>query len=258
MIKLITLISLLLFNVSCTADHYLNQDKKNKRHYSKNYTRKVFNNFKYTMPSESMQVGIPKSKKSVSQNYSSVESFDSSDYAVKSKDSDGNIIGDEEDFSDDASVAKIDNDNSNSDSAQKPYSGYFKIGEPYSIFGVSYTPQNYESFEESGTASWYGSEFHGKQTANGEIYNMGDITAAHPTLPLPSLIKATNLKNGKSTIVRVNDRGPFAKNRIIDFSERTAEILGFKDKGTTEVKIELLREETDALYKKLRIKNKNN
>ena len=138
------------------------------------------------------------------------------------------------------------------------YSGHFKIGNPYKISGISYTPQNYQSFEEEGTASWYGSEFHGKKTANGEIYNMGDITAAHPTLPLPSLIKVTNLKNNKTLVVRVNDRGPFAKNRIIDVSEKTAEILGFKGQGTTKVKIEFLRKETDEMLSKLGIANKKN
>lgn len=84
---------------------------------------------------------------------------------------------------------------------------------------------------------------------------MGDLTAAHPTLPLPSIIKVTNLKNGKSQILRVNDRGPFAKNRIIDVSERAADLLGFKGKGTTEVKVELLRDDTDELLQKLKIKN---
>ena len=116
-----------------------------------------------------------------------------------------------------------------------------KIGNTYKIFGISYTQQDYDFFEEEGIASWYGSDFHGKKTANGEIYNMGDITAAHPTLPLPSLIKVTNLENSKTLIVRVNDRGPFSKNRIIDVSEKSAEILGFKNKGTAKVKIEFLR-----------------
>ena len=135
------------------------------------------------------------------------------------------------------------------------YSGHFKIGKPYTAFGVAYTPQDYESFEEIGTASWYGEDFHGKKTANGEIYNMGDLTAAHPTLPLPSLIKVTNLQNGKTQILKVNDRGPFAKNRVIDVSEKAAELLGFKGRGTTEVKVELLRDDTDQLLQKLKIKN---
>jgi rare lipoprotein A (peptidoglycan hydrolase) len=135
------------------------------------------------------------------------------------------------------------------------YRGYFKVGNPYQIFGVSYVPQNYEDFEETGTASWYGDDFHGKATANGEVYNMKEMTAAHPTLPLPSLVRVTNLKNGKSVIVRVNDRGPFAKGRIIDVSEKAADALGFKGQGTTKVRIELLRNETDELLAKLKIRN---
>jgi len=124
------------------------------------------------------------------------------------------------------------------------YEGYFKIGKPYQIFGVTYTPKNYDNFEEIGTASWYGDQFNGKKTANGETYNKGSMTAAHPTLPLPSLVKVTNLKNNKSVIVRVNDRGPFAKNRVIDLSQKAAEILEYKNKGTTIVKIELLKDDT--------------
>ncbi len=131
------------------------------------------------------------------------------------------------------------------------YEGIFKIGKPYTAFDITYTPQNYETFEEIGTASWYGKDFHGKKTANGETYNLDDLTAAHPTLPLPSMIKVTNLDNNKSQVVRVNDRGPFAKNRVIDVSEKTAEILGFKNKGTTQVKVELLREETDKMLEML-------
>jgi len=131
------------------------------------------------------------------------------------------------------------------------YNGIFKIGKPYTAFDITYTPQNYETFEEIGTASWYGKDFHGKKTANGEIYNLGDLTAAHPTLPLPSIVKITNLNNNKSQVVRVNDRGPFAKSRVIDVSEKTAEILDFKNKGTTQVKVELLREETDKMLEML-------
>jgi rare lipoprotein A (peptidoglycan hydrolase) len=135
------------------------------------------------------------------------------------------------------------------------YRGYFKIGNPYQVFGVSYFPQNYEDYEEIGTASWYGDDFHGKETANGEIYDMQSMTAAHPTLPLPSLVRVTNLRNNKSVIVRVNDRGPFAKNRVIDVSEKAADALQFKGQGTTEVKIQLLRNDTDELLEKLKIKN---
>lgn len=135
------------------------------------------------------------------------------------------------------------------------YVGEYKVGNPYEIFGVSYFPQEYEDFEEIGTASWYGDDFHGKKTANGEIYNMEEMTAAHRTLPLPSMVRITNLQNDKTAIVRVNDRGPFAKNRIIDVSEKAAIALGFKDNGTTQVKVELLRNETDELLTNLGIKN---
>lgn len=135
------------------------------------------------------------------------------------------------------------------------YVGEYKVGKEYEVFGVKYTPQKYDDFEEVGTASWYGDDFQGKKTANGEIYHKGDMTAAHPTLPLPSMVKVTNLDNGKSSIVRVNDRGPFAKNRIIDVSEKAADELGFKGKGTTTVKIEFLPEETEDMLTKLKLKN---
>jgi rare lipoprotein A len=134
------------------------------------------------------------------------------------------------------------------------YEGYFKVGNPYKIFDTLYVPQDYEEFEEVGIASWYGDDFHGKQTANGEIYNMGSMTAAHRTLPLPSIVKVTNLQNNKSVIVRVNDRGPFAKNRVIDLSERAANLLEYKNKGTAKVKIELMRYETDKFLESLQIK----
>lgn len=134
--------------------------------------------------------------------------------------------------------------------------GYFKVGNPYEIEGVSYFPQNYEDFEETGTASWYGPDFHGNKTANGETYDSFTMTAAHPTLPMPSMVRVTNLRNGKSVIVRVNDRGPFSKSRIIDVSEKAADELGFKDEGTTEVRIQLLRDETEEMLKKLNVKEK--
>jgi rare lipoprotein A (peptidoglycan hydrolase) len=133
------------------------------------------------------------------------------------------------------------------------YEGYFKIGKPYKIYNILYVPKDYEEFEEVGTASWYGDAFHGKETANGETYNMKSLTAAHRTLPLPSIVKVTNLNNNKSVIVRVNDRGPFAKNRVIDLSQKAAEILEYKNKGTARVKIELLRTETDELLASLNL-----
>ncbi len=112
-----------------------------------------------------------------------------------------------------------------------------KIGQPYEINGQWYHPRLVDDYREVGVASWYGVPFHGRKTANGEIYDMHGISAAHPTLPLPSLAKVTNLQNGRSIVVRVNDRGPFAKQRIIDLSRRAAWELGFKDQGTTDVEV---------------------
>lgn len=132
------------------------------------------------------------------------------------------------------------------------YTGYYKVGNPYEINGVTYYPQEYVHYSEIGLASWYGDDFHNKQTANGEIFNMNDMTAAHKTLPLPSIVKVTNLENGRSVIVRVNDRGPFVDNRIIDVSKRAAEELGFKNSGLMSVKVELLKKETEEF---LRIHN---
>ncbi len=115
--------------------------------------------------------------------------------------------------------------------------GYHKIGKPYEIAGTMYHPRHDPHYEEMGTASWYGDAFHAQTTANGEVYDMDALTAAHRTLPLPSLVMVTNLANGKSLLVRVNDRGPFKKGRIIDLSRRVAEILGFKHLGTAEVRV---------------------
>lgn len=128
-------------------------------------------------------------------------------------------------------------------------------GNSYQLSGASYFSQSYVEFEEVGGASWYGDDFHGKRTANGEIYDSNAMTAAHRTLPLPSTIRVTNLRNGRMVIVRVNDRGPFSGNRIIDVSKKAAEELGFKDQGTTKVYIQLLRDDTDEMIKKMKIKN---
>lgn len=100
-----------------------------------------------------------------------------------------------------------------------------------------------ESFTQTGKASWYGSAFHGKKTANGERFNMNQLTAAHRTLPFASLVKVTNLNNGKSVVVRINDRGPFHGNRILDVSQAAAKLLGFQSQGTAKVKIEPYRKE---------------
>lgn len=127
----------------------------------------------------------------------------------------------------------------------------YKIGEPYEISGVEYTPQVDYGYTESGIASWYGDDFHGKATANGEIYDMNLLTAAHRTLPLPSIVRVTNLENGRTLVVRVNDRGPFSRGRIIDLSRRGAELLDFKTKGTALVRVDILPRESRRLAAKL-------
>ncbi|WP_338022601.1 septal ring lytic transglycosylase RlpA family protein [Bartonella australis] len=121
---------------------------------------------------------------------------------------------------------------------QKKDEGRFVVGKPYQIKGKWYHPKDDLSYKRVGKASWYGSYFHGRLTANGEIYNMNLLTAAHPTLPLPSYARVTNLKNGASIIVRVNDRGPFKKDRIIDLSKQAAVMLGYADEGVTDVQVE--------------------
>ena len=116
-------------------------------------------------------------------------------------------------------------------------SGYRKVGAPYTINGVTYVPREDASYRAFGIASWYGPGFHGRLTANGEIYDMHALTAAHPTLPLPSYVRVTNLLNGRSLLLRVNDRGPYVANRVIDVSRRAAELLGFVSAGTTAVQV---------------------
>lgn len=121
-------------------------------------------------------------------------------------------------------------------------SGLFKVGQPYQIQGQWYYPQESYSYEETGIASWYGPGFHGKRTANGEVYHQGQLTAAHRTLQMPSFVRVTNLSNGKSVVVRVNDRGPFARGRVIDVSEQAATLLGFRGNGTARVRVQVLPE----------------
>lgn len=124
----------------------------------------------------------------------------------------------------------------------KPTPG-MKLGKPYMIDGKTYYPEYDPSYDKIGTASWYGPGFHGKYTASGELFNQNDLTAAHPTLPMPSLVRVTNLTNGKSLIVRVNDRGPFAHNRIIDLSKKSAQSLGIT--SLAEVRVQFLKQETE-------------
>ena len=116
----------------------------------------------------------------------------------------------------------------------------YKLGEPYEIDHVWYFPSYDSNYDRTGVASWYGHPFHGRPTANGERYDMNDVTAAHPTLPLPSRVRVTNLENGRQLVLRVNDRGPFIDGRLIDVSRRAAQLLGFYRKGLAEVRVEYL------------------
>jgi rare lipoprotein A len=115
--------------------------------------------------------------------------------------------------------------------------GEYKVGTPYQVAGIWYYPREDPTYDEKGIASWYGADFHGRSTANGEIYDMNELTAAHKTLPMPTMVKVVNLENGRSLVVRVNDRGPFVHGRIIDLSRRAAQLLGFQKKGTARVRV---------------------
>ncbi|MGY8959505.1 MAG: septal ring lytic transglycosylase RlpA family protein [Alphaproteobacteria bacterium] len=123
-------------------------------------------------------------------------------------------------------------------------SGRYKVGNPYKIGDVWYYPKVDYTYRETGIASWYGDAFHGKDTANGEIFDMNAVSAAHRTLPLPSVVRVINLKNGRALKVRVNDRGPFARGRIIDLSRRAAQLLGFERQGTAKVRVEIIAEDS--------------
>ncbi|MEZ5925050.1 MAG: septal ring lytic transglycosylase RlpA family protein [Hyphomicrobiaceae bacterium] len=112
-----------------------------------------------------------------------------------------------------------------------------KVGKPYKVAGLWYVPKHQPDYDETGIASWYGPKFHGKSTANGEIYNQARLTAAHPTLPLPSYVEVTNLANGHTIMVRVNDRGPYKRGRILDLSARAAKLLGYQSNGTANVRV---------------------
>jgi rare lipoprotein A len=125
--------------------------------------------------------------------------------------------------------------------------GTYKVGNPYKIDGVTYTPQEEFNRVETGVASWYGPGFHGKSTANGERYDQSDRTAAHRTLQMPSIVRVTNLDNGLSTVVRINDRGPFARSRVIDLSRTAAEEIDIVRSGTGRVRIDQLSTESLAV-----------
>ena len=115
--------------------------------------------------------------------------------------------------------------------------GVYRVGKPYQVAGRTYVPEEDPGYKAEGYASWYGDDFHGRYTANGEVFDMNSISAAHPTMPLPSYARVTNLRNHKSIIVRVNDRGPYVGNRVIDLSVKTAKLLEFYGQGVAKVKV---------------------
>ena len=134
---------------------------------------------------------------------------------------------------------------------ESPPSGTYKIGDPYQIDTRWYYPAVDYEYDETGIASWYGEKFHGRPTANGETYDMNGLSAAQRTLPLPSLVRVTNLDNGRSLVLRVNDRGPFARGRILDASRRSAQLLGFERAGTAKVRVQILARESRILAARL-------
>ncbi len=116
--------------------------------------------------------------------------------------------------------------------------GTYRVGKPYVVAGRTYVPEENVNYRAEGLASWYGDDFHGRLTANGEVFDMTSLTAAHPTLPLPCYVRVTNTGNGKSLIVRVNDRGPYHGNRVLDVSHRAATLLDFTNSGVARVRVE--------------------
>ena len=113
----------------------------------------------------------------------------------------------------------------------------YKVGNPYQVGGIWYYPQEQPAYDETGIASWYGIDYHGRATANGEVFDRNGVSGAHPTLPMPVNVRVTNLENGRSLIVRVNDRGPYVNGRIIDLSEHAADLLGFRLNGLARVRV---------------------
>lgn len=118
--------------------------------------------------------------------------------------------------------------------------GREQVGKPYQVAGRWFTPREQPGYDKQGKASWYGEAFHKRKTSNGEWFDMNRLTAAHATLPLPSYARVTNLENGKTVIVRINDRGPFVGTRVIDLSKKSAEVLGYKNQGTTHVRVQYI------------------
>jgi rare lipoprotein A len=129
--------------------------------------------------------------------------------------------------------------------ALEPHPTY-KVGAPYSVRGVTYYPHVDYAYDQVGTASWYGDGFQGQYTANGEIFDMNQVTAAHTTLPLPSIVEVINLQNNRALHVRINDRGPFVRGRIIDLSRRAAQLLGFEGSGSAPVRVRVLPQQSLA------------
>lgn len=162
-------------------------------------------------------IGAPSIKTAVKPSGSSKEYFAESEYGVKAS-------------------PRV----SNKRTRLKRGGGRDMVGKPYKVKGRWYKPKEEPNYVKVGAASWYGDAFHGRLTANGEIYDMTRLTAAHPTMPLPSYARVTNQKNGHSIVVRVNDRGPFAHNRIIDLSKRAAQLLDYTHSGVAKVKVEYL------------------
>jgi rare lipoprotein A len=121
--------------------------------------------------------------------------------------------------------------------AQRGWDGKVKIGQPYQVNGVWYYPKDDPAYDATGLASWYGAEFHDRHTANGETFDKNAVSAAHPTLPMPSFVEVTNLATGRVLTIRINDRGPFKSNRVIDLSRRAAQLLGFEDSGLAKVRV---------------------
>jgi rare lipoprotein A len=118
--------------------------------------------------------------------------------------------------------------------------GTYRIGKPYVVAGITYVPEENPNYRAEGLASFYGQDFHGRRTANGEVFDMESLSAAHPTLPIPCYVRVTNLANHKSVIVRINDRGPYHGNRLIDVSMKTAHVLGFHQSGVARVRVEFV------------------
>jgi rare lipoprotein A len=141
-------------------------------------------------------------------------------------------------YSDGASARYADDDEQAAEGTAS--TGRYTVGKPYTVRGRTYVPAEDTSYRAEGIASWYGPDFHGGLTANGERYNMNGISAAHPTMPLPSYARVTNLDNGRSIIVRVNNRGPFVRNRLVDLSVGAARALDFYRHGTARVRVEFV------------------